>query len=110
MDRDRAKVIELRIRREEVVARVRELAAKGLVAFSDHAYDQMDERSLNDLIALRVLQKGDPKGDVEPGREAGEWKVKMVDRVKGSRDVGVVTVLLSNRKMLRVLTVEWEDL
>lgn len=110
MDHDRAKIIEMRLHREDVVARVRALADQGLVAFSDHSYEQMDARSLNDLTALRVLQKGDPKGDVVPGKRPGEWKVKMVDRVKGAREVGVVTVLLSNRQLLRVLTVEWEDL
>lgn len=110
MVHNRDKIIQMRLRREDVVARVRALAREGKVAFSDHSYEQMDTRSLNDRIATSILEKGDPKGDVEPGKNAGEWKVKMVDRIKGSRDVGVVTILLGSRELLLVKTVEWEDL
>lgn len=110
MEHDRTKIIQIRLHREDVVARVRVLARNGKVAYSDHAYDQMDIRSLNDRIATGVLEKGEPKGDVEPGNKPGEWKIKMVDRIKGAREVGVVTILVGNRDLLLVKTVEWEDL
>ncbi len=41
--------------------------------------------------------------------ERKEWKCKIVKTIKGSREAGVVTVILQSG-MLFAMTVEWEDL
>lgn len=69
----------------------------------------MEERGIDALTAERVLRRGEIKGDPEPGKRGGEWKVKVVGRVTRTRDVGVVTIVIGTRS-LRVATVEWEDL
>jgi hypothetical protein len=79
------------------------------VVFGFHAFDRMEERGISDLDALRTLQFGDIVGEIEPGSRTGEWKCKVVAKRKGSRDVGVVTVVL-NEGRLFIKTVEWEDL
>ena len=78
------------------------------VAISDHAEERMDERGITDLDVLRVLRTGEISGRIEPGKYEGEWKCKIVAPVKGRREVGVVTLLIRNRR-LRIKTVEWED-
>ena len=49
------------------------------------------------------------KGDIVPGKYPGEWKAKMCKKMKGQREVGVVTIVIHNHKLF-VKTVEWEDL
>lgn len=68
----------------------------------------MLEREISDEIALDVLRNGDPTGDVELGRSPGEWKLKISKPIKGRRQVGVVAVVIRDRRLL-VKTVEWED-
>jgi hypothetical protein len=58
---------------------------------------------------FEVMRKGYVKGEIEPGEQAGEWKVKLAMEMKGRREVGVVVVVVNGSK-LRVITVEWEDL
>lgn len=97
-------------RPDEMVERIHRLAKESKnVAFSNHAEERMDERGISDLDALRVLRSGCLSGSIEPGAYEGEWKCKIVAPIKGRREVGVVTILVKNRK-LRVKTVEWEDL
>lgn len=97
-------------RPDEMLDRIQNLAKQSKnVAFSSHAEDRMEERGITDLDTLRVLRSGSIKGAIEPGAYEGEWKCKVVAPVKGRREVGVVTLLIRNRK-LRVKTVEWEDL
>lgn len=104
------KRIKARQFREEIVSRVRDLASKGKIQWREHAFERIDERNIDALVAKRILQRGDLKNDlVEPGNREEEWVVTMVDRVTKTRDVGVVTVVVGNR-LLRVITVEWEDL
>lgn len=78
------------------------------VIFGDHARERMLERDILDIDVLRVLRRGRIKGDIEPGRSDGEWKVKVVDRIKGAREAGVVTIVLQEKRLF-VKTVEWED-
>lgn len=93
----------------EMLARIQQLAAQSSnVGFSDHAEDRMEERGITDLDVLRVLRGGTISGSIEPGRKEGEWKCKVVAPVKGRREIGVVTLLIRNRR-LRIKTVEWED-
>ena len=69
----------------------------------------MVERGITDLDTYRVFKAGEISGEIEPGRNPGEWKCKVVAPIKGRREVGVVTVVIRNRR-LKVKTVEWEDL
>ena len=96
--------------RTEILGRVRDLSTQGKIQWRDHAFDRIDERGIDALVATRVLQQGELKNDlVQPGDRVGEWIVTIVGRAKGNRDVGVVTVVVGTR-LLRVITVEWEDL
>lgn len=104
-----ARIIQLRLKREQIESRVRELAGKGCVAFGEHSLERLAERGISDVQAIRVFVRGEMRGDPVPGRRAGEWKVKFVDAVRGNREVGVVSVLIRNER-LYVTTVEWEDL
>src|SRR5689334_15079494 len=79
------------------------------ISWSDHALERMEEREISDVVAVDVLRYGTSKGAIEPGKNPGEWKVKMTMPVKGRREVGVVVLTVRNAR-LYVKTVEWEDL
>lgn len=79
------------------------------VYLGTHTRARMEERGITRLDAVRVLQRGSIEGDIKPGRGAGEWKCKVVAQLKGSREIGVVTIVVQERKLF-VKTVEWEDL
>lgn len=93
---------------EDTVHRLAEDSAN--VSWSTHSQDQMIDRGISDLQALKVLRTGMiDLDDIERGKNQGEWKCKMVANIKGNRDVGVVTIV-SNGQRLFVKTVEWEDM
>ena len=70
----------------------------------------MDWRGITDNMMFEVLRTGFIKGgDIVPGKNPGEWKVKMTKKMKGQREVGVVTLVI-NCQRLFIKTVEWEDL
>jgi hypothetical protein len=103
------KPVVLRPRPEAIRDLVRKMAADtSKVAWSMHAWDRMKERGITDNMALEVLRLGTPKGEIEAGKNAGEWKVKMVYATRGRREVGVVVITIQDRRLL-VKTVEWED-
>jgi hypothetical protein len=79
------------------------------ISWSTHAHERMFERGITDKMAIEVLQKGDCKGSVEAGTKPGEWKLKLVRRVKGRREAGVVVLTVRNARLF-VKTAEWEDL
>jgi hypothetical protein len=79
------------------------------VAWSIHALDRMLERDITDEMALSVLRAGYISDEIVPGKNAGEWKVKMTKQIKGRRHAGVVTLLIRERRLL-IKTAEWEDL
>lgn len=79
------------------------------VKWSEHALDRMDERGITTLDALRVLRTGDIDGSPEAGRGAGEWKCKVTAKIKGNREVGVITVVMGAGSLF-IKTVEWEDI
>jgi hypothetical protein len=102
-------VAQFKPRLADLQAKIRKAALdSNNVAWSEHALDQMELREITTLDALRVLRTGDIIGDIVPGRSVGEWKCKMVARKRGSRAVGVATVVLRSGR-LWVKTVEWED-
>lgn len=109
MNEAHKRVIALRLERERLQARINDLACKGEITFSDHALERMDERGISDLQVERALRTGEIRGDVEPGRRAGEWKCKIVEKMKGMRELGVATVVIRNSRLF-IKTVEWEDL
>jgi hypothetical protein len=79
------------------------------VVLSPHARQRMDERDISDADILQILRNGDLRGGAEQTRERNGQKVKMVYRLRGNRDAGVVTTVFSNATRLIVVTVEWED-
>lgn len=88
--------------------RIRALASDSAnVFFSPHARDQMFKRGITDLEALTVLRIGEIAGVPWIEEEIGGRACKVVFRPKGSRTIGVVTVILAVE--LLVKTVEWED-
>lgn len=89
---------------------VREIAgADRYVYLSAHARLRMEERGISRLDVVRVLQRGHVCGEIKPGQKAGELKCKIVARLKGSREIGVITIVVEEKKLF-VKTVEWEDL
>lgn len=94
---------------DRALAIVRRLAAETRnIAWSAHARERMLERGITDLMAVEVLRGGVVKGEIEPGRQPEEWKLKLAKTIKGRREVGVVVLILRERRLL-VKTVEWED-
>ena len=69
----------------------------------------MDSRSISRVDVIRVLTRGHIDGVIIPGNNPGEWKCKVVANVKGSREIGVVTLVIGQERVL-VKTVEWEDI
>jgi hypothetical protein len=77
--------------------------------YASHAESQMEWRDITDAMMFEVLRTGTIKGDVEPGKYPGEWKLKMAKTMKGQREVGVVTIVIREQKLF-IKTVEWEDI
>jgi hypothetical protein len=89
--------------------RIRALAKETKnIALSRHAEDRMWERDISAMEVFEVLRLGMIDGApwVEP--ESAEQACKVVLRKKGSRTIGVVTIILAADGLL-VKTVEWED-
>jgi len=103
-------VAEFRPRADDLKQTISALALDtSKISWSVHAQDQMVDRDISDADALKVLRNGDIEGEIVAGRSKGEWKCKMVTRIKGNRDVGVVTVVVNGQRLF-IKTVEWEDL
>lgn len=77
------------------------------VILGDHARARMLEREITDIDVFRVLRIGGIVGAPEPA-ERGEWKCKIVQRVRGGRELGVVAIILRDKRLF-IKTVEWED-
>lgn len=104
------KVVPFRPRRSDLEQIVRSLAEDDRkVFFGPHARERMTARGITRLDALKVLRRGHIEGDIEPGANPGEIKIKMVATIKGSREIGVISVVINGTKVF-VKTVEWEDL
>jgi hypothetical protein len=76
--------------------------------YETHAASRLEWRDISDRMMFDVLRTGYLTGDIEPGRYPGEWKAKMCKQMKGQREVGVVTIVINQRRLF-VKTVEWED-
>jgi hypothetical protein len=92
-----------------LITRIRALAAHSeCVIMTHHALERMEERDILDIDVFRILRHGRMVGEIEKGKKDGEWVVTLVDRIKGTREAGVVTAVI-NQRMLIIVTVEWED-
>ena len=109
-DSSTRKIVPLKPRREELCAKIARIArADRLVYLGTHARERMEERSITRQDAIRVLRIGEIEGEIERGQKPREWKCKVIGKVKGSREIGVVTVVASGESIF-IITVEWEDL
>jgi hypothetical protein len=105
---ERSNVAKLRLTAARAKQRINELAldSENLI-WTDQIEERMINRGIVDVEVLRVLRTGDVEvGPVQT--ESGGWKCKITKRMRGGRDVGVVTVLWQDKHLILV-TVEWED-
>lgn len=77
-------------------------------SYETHAEGRLELRDITDKMMFEVLRTGYVKGPVELGKNPGEIKVKMCKKMKGLRDVGVVTIVVNSERLF-IKTVEWED-
>ena len=77
------------------------------VIFGTHALQRMDERGVSDLEVYRILRTGCVL-ELPERTERGEWKCKVVKKLRGQRELGVVTIIVPHG-CLFIKTVEWED-
>ena len=90
--------------------RIRELATETkYIYFSDHAEERMWERDISAMEVFEVLRLGSIDGVPWLEPDSGEQGCKVVLRKRGSRAIGVVTIILRKEEGLFVKTVEWED-
>ena len=114
MPSDTNKVLAFVPRPSELQALIHEIAKDSskvfweAETFETHAQSRMEWRDIDDGMMFEVLRTGYVKGAIFPGKYPGEWKVKMCKKMKGQRDVGVVTIVIHNRELF-IKTVEWED-
>src|SRR5688500_9168465 len=67
------------------------------IIFSEHALERMEERGIDDIQVLEILRTGMVVDD--PTRtEFKEWKCKIVKKLRGGREAGVVTIILQSGK------------
>lgn len=104
------KIVQYRLTPRTAEKRIKELAAETAnLKWSRHALERMNEREIFDADVLRICRKGMLSGNPEE-TPAGEWKCKMVLRLRGTREAGAVVIILKQRGGLLIKTVEWEDL
>ena len=95
------------LRTDEATKRVRELAeSSSNVIFTDHAREQGRARDISTEDVMRILRSGFIND--APIAEDGKWKVKVLFKLRGQRDAGVVALILWQGKLV-IKTVEWED-
>ncbi len=109
----RSTVIPMPLRPAQLMGLIRSLAKERQVFFSKHAFERQEERScINEITqadVFRVLELGSMEGVPIQGAKKNEWKATIVFRPKGSRGIGVATVLVDNLQKLLVTTVMWRD-
>lgn len=103
------RVIPYRLTAAVAEQRIKKLAeTTGNIAWSKHALLRMEEREIFDSDVLRILRRGMVSGDPEEALR-GEWKCKIVLMLRGTREAGVVAIILKQGGLL-IKTVEWEDI
>ena len=98
------------LRPDEAERIVRERAQDSAqVIFGDHAFERIDERSITQLDAYRILRTGYLEGSPVQNLE-GDWEVNVVKRMPGSsREAGVAVIIIREGEDLFVKTVKWMD-
>jgi hypothetical protein len=95
------------LRADEAERVIHERAAdSSKVIIIGHPEERSDEREINDVEIFRVLREGvvvDP-----PRLEGDDWVAVIRRRIRGTRDAGVVTIILRDDKLI-VKTVMWVD-
>ena len=79
------------------------------VIFSNHAIERMEQRGISLADVSNVLCKGYVEGIPEIANKPDEWKCKIVRHARGNRQIGVITIIICEKKIF-IKTVEWEDL
>jgi len=103
------KVVRYRLTPALAERRIKQIASVSAhIRWSFHALQRMEEREIYDVDVLRVLRDGVISGEPEETPTKGEWKCKMVRKLRGTREAGVVAIILRNDGLL-IKTVEWED-
>jgi len=103
------KVLVMVPRRADLEQRIHRLAVNSSnIIWTNHFWDRAEEREFTTLDALRIIRGGHLSDEIIPGKSAGEWKCKLVMKLKGRREAGVVVVVI-NCSGLLVKTIEWED-
>lgn len=92
-----------------LMARIRFLAGHtDRVIFGNHTQDRMEERGTTAEDVYLVLRLGEVVGRVVAGIDPGEWKCKVVAKPRGSRQLGVITIIILDDRLF-IKTTEWED-
>jgi len=103
-----AKVTKLRLTATVAEQRIHEASKETFkVGLTAHAKERMAEREISIGEIYQVLRSGtveDSPEEVKPG----EWKCKIVFKLKGRRVAGAWVALPKTGKLI-VITVEWED-
>jgi hypothetical protein len=97
-----------RLRADEATRVINERAKNtDNVIIGFHAFDRVEERSIVAEDIYWILRTGTAEGP--PVLKDGEWKVIMVRRMPGTREAGVVTLIVEENEEVFVKTVEWMD-
>ncbi len=97
-----------RLRSDEAERVIRERAADtAKVRFALHAFDRIDDRSITQVDAYRILREG--YVDTLQKNLDGEWEAIVTKRMPGSREAAVVTIVFRQIDELFVKTVMWQD-
>ena len=111
MAHDRNIVTQYRMTPQMAQKLVRELAQNSSnIIWRGHAQERSEERDITFLDALMILRTGIIEGNPQAGKYPGEWKCKLVKKLRENRDAGVVTIIMTKQSKLKVVTVEWENL
>jgi hypothetical protein len=96
-------------RPEVLLALIRKLAKARRISWLNHAEERLRLRGFDVFDVFQTLETGYIDGQIEAGKNRGEWKVKLVNVPEGtSRKMGVVTIVVKELRLL-IKTVEWED-
>lgn len=91
----------------ERLIRVRVQDSKNVVV-TEHAEERLEERGMTTLDLFLILETGyvfkQPVVNTK-----GDWEVIVEKRLRGRRDAGVVTIILTHGAKLIVKTVQWMD-
>ena len=100
-----------RLRTDEAEKEIKRRLAIAEPFVSPHAFDRLEEREeqglLNSVDMMEVLRTGSVCQP--PRRQAEGWVVVVEKRMPGSREAGVVTLIVLPGDELEVWTVQWMD-